>query len=376
MLFPVRGLLVLLLAVFVFSLSAGCQWQGEPRVRLGNLPSTTAGVPFPEHDNLGTHSYYSGLGMLFEKSGIVYTCRGGSIDLVHVRIAADHTRYLTHKSYRHIINKSEGFTFSLNVEPTMYYISIGYPENFSELPQKQREEAVTGVSITIGQYLTHLALTWHEILTWYDYKSMGVFPEFASAFSWEDIYSNVLGIHIGTWALEYGGDFDGAVTRLLDEELQYLEAVPPSQGRQLTEQMRGKWFDGHLLVNMKKRNVDIGWFDGEVAPSLIPGACGDPEPVMYRVPRLEDTQQYGFDVSIEIEPREWERDKILSIVYPDGHGKRIIPEKHLPYIMAHLVYHGKTVHNYDIDGSEDFLPYVEKLIEAGQLEEEPWRCYR
>ncbi len=350
--------------------------RGEPRPRLGSYPTTTPGTSFPDPYNLGSHSYYAGLGILSEKNGIVYTCRGGSIDIVHLRISADYTRYLADKSYRNIMDENEQFTFSLNVEPTVYYISIDYPENFSEMPQQEREQTAKEVSLTIGQYLTYLAKTWHEILTWHDFKSMGIFTEFPSAFSWEDIYSNVLGIHIGTWALEYGDDFDGAVTRLLDEELQHLGAVPASKARELTEQMRGQWFDGSLLVNMKKRNVDIGWFDGQVAPSLIPGACGDPEPVIYPVPRLEDTQQYGFDVSIEIEPREWERHKILSIVYPDGGSKRIIPEKHLPYIMADLVYHGKTVHNYDIDGSEDFMPYVEKLIEAGQLEEEPWRKWQ
>lgn len=220
--------------------------------------------------------------------------------------------------------------------------------------------------MVVAKYLTYLATTWHEVLTWYGYKSMAFVPEFPSAFSWEDIYSNVVGIHIGAWALEYD-DYDQAVTNLLAQELEMLEPIPGSKARRLTEQMRGKWWSGHLLVNMKKRNVDIGWFDHQVAPSLMPGLCGDPEPVLYEVPRLADTRRYGFNVSIEIEPREWERHRILRIVYPQGGGTRIKPDQHLPYIMADIVYHGKTIHNYQMDGAEAFKPYVRELLKKSVL---------
>jgi len=38
----------------------------------------------------------------------------------------------------------------------------------------------------------------------------------------------------------------------------------------------------------------------------------------------------------EIEPREWEKGKILKIVYPDGGGKMIYPEKHFPKIVDYV----------------------------------------
>jgi hypothetical protein len=54
-------------------------------------------------------------------------------------------------------------------------------------------------------------------------------------------------------------------------------------------------------------------------------------------PNLDALAKHGFSMILEIEPREWESGKILSIAYgSDEPGKRIDPEQHFPIIMDYI----------------------------------------
>ena len=53
----------------------------------------------------------------------------------------------------------------------------------------------------MGPYMAYTMVTWHEILTWFGYKSVGIVPEYHSSFSWEDTYSNLLGTVLAARAL-------------------------------------------------------------------------------------------------------------------------------------------------------------------------------
>ena len=94
-------------------LSAGCQLNGKPRIRLGFYPNTTIGTRFPNPKKLGKHGYGFSLS---EKNGIVYTCKAGHIDISHLRIAADWTAYLKRKTYEIIKENETEFSF-------LYYLS-------------------------------------------------------------------------------------------------------------------------------------------------------------------------------------------------------------------------------------------------------------
>jgi hypothetical protein len=61
--------------------------------------------------------------------------------------------------------------------------------------------------------------------------------------------------------------------------------------------------------------------------------CEDVAPLSYPVPTLDVLDEYGFALEIEIEPREWEKGKILRVVFGDERGKRIDPESHFAVIM-------------------------------------------
>jgi hypothetical protein len=53
----------------------------------------------------------------------------------------------------------------------------------------------------------------------------------------------------------------------------------------------------------------------------------------YPAPSLAPAAKYGFTVTLEIEPHEWEKGRILRAAYPDQLGRRIRPDLHFAAIM-------------------------------------------
>ena len=313
----------------------GCSITGTPRVRLGSYATSTPGTRFIDANSLGRHSYYC---FLFEKNGIAYTCRGGHIDVTHVRICADNVRYLYNKIRRTLINSSPNIKFKLNVEPSTYFVTLHYPPEWEELSRSEKRRIADELAIELSQYFTFTMTTWHEVLTWFGYKCMAVLPEQPSAFSWEDIYSNLLGIRIAAQALQDDEhSYNKAVTIGLEKELEFLGVRSRHTAWRAAEKMRGKWFDGLVLVDMKERNFDIGLDDGMVTPTLVPGVCYDAEPQSYPIPKLDKFDEYGFSMDFEAEPREFERGRILKIIYPNGERRRRIrPAEHIPLVVDYI----------------------------------------
>jgi len=339
-------LLVLLTAV-------GCQDGLPPRVRAGCYPTSTVGAPFVNPDKLGRHGYRFNLS---EKNGIVYTCRGGHIDLAHVRIAADWTAYLTRKSLRHLTEGDRQFSYRPAIDQSRHYVELTYPADWAERSQAQRETAAREISQALGPALAFNMTTWHEILTWFGYKCIGLPTAFPSAFSWEDSYSNLLGTVLAVRALaDHEHSFSEALTIALNNELDYLGAVPAAVARQATDQVKGVWFTGAILMLMdiRKRNLDIGLDDGRVTPTLLPtvSECGEVTPVSYPAPSLEVLAQYGFAVKLTIEPHEWEAGAIRAVAYPDAkpRPKRIDVAAHLGPIMDYI----------EVDARRRYGPQVE-----------------
>jgi hypothetical protein len=326
-----------------------------PRIRFGTYPSSNIGTSFLGPD-LGSHGYHF---RPSEKNGVVYTCRGGHIDIIHVRIAADWTAYLTARTYRHLMKRDRGFSYKLAVDRSRCFVTLSYPEDWDHLSRIKQMALAKEVALAVGPYLTYTLTTWHEILTWYGFKCMGLFPEFPSAFSWEDSYSNLLGTVVAVRALQDAEHrYNEAVKIALDREMQQLGIQPARVARQASESVRGRWFTGNVifLVDMKKRNFDIGMEDGFVTPTLVPGvsACRDTGPASYPVPTLDVLARHGFSMTLEIEPHEWERDKILRVVYGNERHERINPEEHLGIIMDDI--RRQAAAKYDPEYSPDRHP--------------------
>jgi len=311
----------------------------QPRIRLSCYASSTVGTTYVDPENLGRHGYRNGGG---EKNGIVYTCRGGHIDIAHLRKAADWTAFLAEKTFEQLRRNRSEFSFKF-YEPSKYIVHVSYPSTWATMTESEKEVLAREISIGLGQYFAFIGCTWHEILTWFGYRPLPFYPEFPSAFSWEDTYSNLLGTHIAGVALRQSRlEYDEAMTVGIRLALEKLGVQPRAVAVRAAEQVRGKWFSGEFLffVTVRGRNFDIGLDDGFVTPWVVPSIkeCPGAEPLPYPVPSLDFLSEYGFSVKLEIEPKEAVRKKILRIVYPDWkkRGKRIEPSVHFGAIMEYI----------------------------------------
>ena len=330
----IRKIFQLILTVGIAIIIAsiyGCTASGEPRVRLGTYATPTLGTRYIDAENLGKHSYESALS---ENNGIVYTCRGGHIDITHVRIAADNVKHIYNKARKCLLNNDSKFTFKFNVEPSVYTANLQYPSMWKTLPRKDKEEIIDEAALELSQYCTYTMVTWHEVLTWFGFKTVTFWSEEPSAFSWEDIYSNLIGVRLGAQALQdKSHSFNEAMTILLQKELESLQILSSNTARQAAEKMRGEWFAGFIQVDMKERNMDIGLDDGFITPTLVPGICDGTLPKSYPVPALDKFNGYGFVLDLIVEPKEFEKEKIFRLVYPNGGKKTLHLSEHLPIVM-------------------------------------------
>ena len=327
---------------------------GRPRPRTGRYATATVGgATYLDLDEAGTHCYYT-CGSL-ERNGIVYTCRAGHIDLAHVRKSADWTAYAAEKTLAVI---EQGQTqFSLKVsDPVRYFVTLRYPCDWSERPPEDRAQIAREAAIALGQYLGFSTSAWHEIITWFGYRNVLLYPEFPSAFSWEDSFSDLLGSHLGAAALrDTEHPYNKAMTLVLRNELEMLGAQPKEVAMKASRQVEGNWYvSGFLfLVQMNKRNLDLGVDDGYITPWIVRDLeeCPDAEPLSYPVPSLTTLCKLGFAVTVEIEPGGLEKSKILQVAYPDPNQRtdRIVPELHFRPIMEHIRWEAIEESGPDVD---------------------------
>jgi len=361
----IAGEAIACLLGFLIILQAGCapgnefnnhSVKGRPRARVGRYASPSVGTVFVDTEDLGVHGYYSSWS---EKIGIAYTCKAGHIDLAHVRKSADWTAYLAANILEQLKQNETKFSFKFK-EPARYYVQLTYPDWWKDLPEDEKYRITRDISIGLGQYFTYVGCTWHEILTWFGYRSVGLYPEFPSAFSWEDSFSDLLGAHLGGKALrDTEREYDEAMTLALKRELDDLGIQPRDVAIRASNAVRGLWFSGDFLflVDMKGRNFDIGLDDGLVTPWLVPSSaegsgglpeCEGAQPQSYPAPSLDFLSEYGFSAKFDLERKELQRHKILSIVYPDRkeRRKRIEPAAHFPAIMANIMKDAVEKHGF------------------------------
>jgi hypothetical protein len=316
------------------------QFDVPPKNRRGSYATPTVGTTFLDLNNLGPHSYKPQFNE--KENGIVYTCKAGHIDISHVREAVDWTAYLAAVTYRHLINNDQEFSFTLK-EGSVCFIHLTYPDNWQSFSSEDKERIAFDLSVKLGQYFAYTAGSWHEMLTWFGYKSKGVFPEFPSAFSWEDNFSNLLGCDIGVEAIRGAKrNYDEAVTYAIRNALENLDIQSAEMAKSAAEKVRGLWFTGRVppFVDMKKRDFDIGLDNGFITPSLVDSirVCEGVKARPYPVPTPHFLAEYGFAMKFEIEPRVWEGNEILRLVYHDkkaGH-KCIEPDKDFAVIMNEI----------------------------------------
>jgi len=264
-----------------------CAFGGDLKVAVGRVP-----VPGVEIGNLlgldaiGAHRYDNGYlsvqrgdprGIVDdENNGLIYTCRGGFIDLAHVRDNADNTLALAAAIARSLETGGtieippQGATMRVRTRP----VSPAAIAKFGRIP----------LSVALAEWVAFQLSVWHEIATYYGYASIAQWPEKISAFSPEDLYSNEIGVRLAGGVIssrgarsdiEYGVNMDAWIKRMLER----LGAVPLEDSQAAMRAVDGAWWDSEKRIPdwtlVKRRQFETGPF---MRPWLLedatPGARG------------------------------------------------------------------------------------------------------
>ncbi|MCD6174915.1 MAG: DUF4056 domain-containing protein [Planctomycetes bacterium] len=316
----------LLFCLAIPLLVAGCSFTGGPRGRWGFTPQVQYGDP----NRLGTHSYtFSGS----EGFGIFYMLRGGSVDLDHVRGAADLTKCAYIRADAVIKKGRRGFSVSPAFEITTNKIRFQYPPHWDALPQTEKDGIAHEAALIIAPVVAYNSTLWHEMITWKGTHFMFIEPEHTSAFSWDDLYSNLIGVKLAMRAIKDGhitnADYDEAMTSLIAEEFEKLQVVSRARAKEITESVRGTW---HTTGKLIKRNMDSGYDDGMVTPSIIPGYT-DEEPISRTMPTFDGLDELGIKVKYTISSAYFENGELKRIA---GIKTAVEPTQHFPTIMENI----------------------------------------
>ena len=291
-----------------------CAFGIDLKVKVGKFPiPLIKAANVVSSEDLGPHVYdagFAGKGTdneieAEENNGLIYTCRGGFIDTAHVRDYADWTVYLTHEFYR---NLGQVVTVELPPELGPREIVL-HPVDISELDEVEK----LILAVTAAEYAAYHLSVWHEIAQWYGYGNFApLFPEYPSAFSLEDLFSNMVGTKVAAALIySFATSSDQVYARNFDTWLKntvnFMGAVPEASTRAYIGAVDKYWWDSSKRIPEKyavlKRVYDVGL---EQRPLRVPAgyvaAADNPElmtcdPDEQPVELSIATSLYGFKMA-------------------------------------------------------------------------------
>ena len=324
---------------------------------------SVAGVPIPVlelpntlgPDELGRHKYDGGTPLkggfdrrglvTSEKNGLVYTCRAGFVDMAHLRLWADFTHFLAAWI---AANLEPGGTLAIRDEGGERRIVLQPvdPELLHTLGRR-------GTAASIAEWVAWKLSVWHEIVTWYGWSHLGIFPELASAFSPEDFYSNLLGIKLSSLlvynrAATSEAAYNDAMTRLISIVLaqERLGGQPASVGHAAARHADQVWWDSKAKLPSKalvlRRYFDLQgnrvapWVVSDIddsTPAEIAEPCGD---AARHVIWLDDTVG-GVPIRDLVELRIRVSDDLLEAGFPlPEEGRRTVTPADFPELIEQI----------------------------------------
>lgn len=238
-----------------------------------NLQVRAAGIPIPVYQigniltlsTLGRHHYNDSalgavkniVGLSDEANGLIYTHRGGFIDIAHVRDTADNTFYLFTRLYPKLGRESRIF----------YSEELGLRRaQFHQFTPPASMVDRYNLAAWLAGHVAYQLAQWHEIAQWYGFQSVLGFSEEISAFSPEDLYSNLLGARLAINVILQGHadsveHFNLAMDKALSSALIGLEAVDETQTERQFREVDGDWWNSKRRVPDKflvlNRNYDL-----------------------------------------------------------------------------------------------------------------------
>lgn len=308
-------------------------FENLPRTRMGGLPYPGAFTFFDPVDpaRLGTHAYSGGWSE--RDRGMVYTCRGGFIDIAHARKTIDLCKYAQVRFELALLNDWSAFRIKSR-EPSVYVVHLQYPPFWKSLPVAEKERLARELSIRLGQRMAMIMVTWHEVITYYGYRASGIFPERQSAFTYDDTGSHAFGALVGGRALRDSREWPAAVTAAMDSTLGELHARSSRETEAAAEKVRGVWWKGFEPL---RRQVESG-LDRPIEAWIVPDLpfCPGAVPYQYVLPSAENVLGRDFRglLRIDIHPNVAESNKIRRAI--PGDPEIIDVDRHLPAILEQI----------------------------------------
>lgn len=291
-----------------------CAFGHDLKVQLGELPIPLVRVPnIVAPDDLGPHRYGAGA-VAGEHNGLVYTCRGGFIDIAHVRDNADRALYLTLEIARAL---PDGVTVTMPHEGTDRTVVV------APLPAKLlASHGRWHIAAALAAHANHQLSNWHEIITWYGFQSTPGVSERMSAFSPEDIYSNTLGTRLAVGIvlnkeMRSRDEYDVALQAWMLEALRRLGAVSKEDAAAATTAVDGLWWDSKQRVPefklVTRRFLDTQlpvtpWLVESVRPDDpgLQAMCADQPPTLpLTLPDRLGSHKIADLVSVRFEFNKW-----------------------------------------------------------------------
>ncbi|MCA9549574.1 MAG: DUF4056 domain-containing protein [Myxococcales bacterium] len=225
-----------------------CALGHDLELRLGVLRPPVGVENVVARGALGHHRYRART-VFEERNGLVYTCRGGFIDLGHLRSAAD--------LYAHLRARLE----AARGGPVALATADGGATLLA--PPTSDSAAQAAFDLTV----------WHEITTGAGGRVVPFFSETFSAFSPEDLYSDLLGATLGARAWARPEPWDQALDAEMDAALEALGALDLDATRRALDQVEGRWWSAEVPVPgaglLLRRNLAFG-------PTLHPWLVPEP----------------------------------------------------------------------------------------------------
>lgn len=256
-----------------------CAFGNAQKVIVGPIP-----VPFFRYANtievgqIGPHSYEAGTYSFqkmspvgprgSENNGQLYTLHGGFIDLAHVRDTTDNTVALFYKIYQKLGREGR---IELPREIGLRYIQLSAFDT-DHLDALQRWELAAAMAARLAYFMAEA----HEIAQWHGYRSWALWSEEVSAYSPEDLYSNMLGAKIAQALLSNNLAmnrelYNQHMNYWLKKTMEWLQPVSKVETNALFDLLDGLWWDSHEPLPSKfmllKRHYELG--DRQV-PDLVP----------------------------------------------------------------------------------------------------------
>lgn len=250
-----------------------------------------AGVPFAKKTDItsrkimGTHTYMGGK---TEQNGNIYTRRGGFLDMGHLRDCADWTAYL----YRLIkANQTDPHFSSIELRN-----EGGAKSLVLNVPKDLTEDKI----IELAGKISYDMSLWHEISTWFGESYIPLVPEKFSSFSPEDMYSNLMGVHMGMRAIKSKLDYNEAMTNELSKMLDSLESVnTEAETYDAMARVNQVWYTNEKKYPNKnivlKRYTEL---DADLIPWLVPGYESKLPPYSLRIPDSALTKYYQLSLKL------------------------------------------------------------------------------